>query len=277
MHLALAPTGGRRRCGFRVAGHRLRIVYYQHVRSSAGCDLDTTCVRATSGRSKGRASPHVATITGSDGRACAWNCARNVERCPHFQACDERHRVSIPAHVQVFDLGGYVLAMSGWTQKRGVGLYLDFLLSDYRDIPMSLDNSGAQIEYERAYTYAFLNLEPKNHVPIKFSSDQLSKSFGRTAGCHMAFALSRDVVGGESPHGPTLSQTRDGSYMRALSAPVAKKVVVGQHELVRDCKARPVRYASTAHVCTSTASRYLSRVHACVPCKWALPGSCSPG
>jgi hypothetical protein len=61
---------------------------------------------------------------------------------------DSEHRVCIPAHVQVFDLGGYVLAVSGWKQKRGVdffGLYL----SDYRDIPMSLDSS-AQIEYERA-------------------------------------------------------------------------------------------------------------------------------
>jgi len=105
MHLALAPTGGRRPCGFRVAGRRLRIVYYRHVcfLQDVTRDLDTTCVRATSGRSRGRASPHVATMPDRmRAHVCAWTLRKERgARCPHFQVCDERLRVSIPARVQV--------------------------------------------------------------------------------------------------------------------------------------------------------------------------------
>jgi hypothetical protein len=57
----------------------------------------------------------------------------------------------------------------------------------------------------------------------------------------------------------------------STSAPVAKSETVGRHELVRACKARPGRCAlcSTAHVCTSTATR-CSRA-----CSSVCPGPCS--
>jgi hypothetical protein len=44
--------------------------------------LGHDCLGVMSGRSRGRASPHVAMPIGC---ACEWHGARNVERCPLFQ------------------------------------------------------------------------------------------------------------------------------------------------------------------------------------------------
>lgn len=77
-------------------------------------------------------------------------------------------------------------------------------------------------------------------------------------------ALARDAVSGVDS--PTLSQTRDGVCMRTSSAPVAKKVSVGQHELVRSATARHdramCRLCSTAHVCTCNVRRLPAVGHA---------------
>jgi len=141
MHLALAPTGGRRPCGFRVAGRRLRIVYYRHVcfLQDVTRDLDTTCVRATSGRSRGRASPHVATMPDRmRAHVCAWHCARNVERAARtskFATSDSEYRSLLVCRFRLGRLRAGCEWLRPESMGRGGGLF--GLLSDYRDIPMS--------------------------------------------------------------------------------------------------------------------------------------------
>jgi len=141
MHLALALTAGRRRCGFRVAVRRLHTLSLNDM-SAFLQDVTWTRLACVQRRPQQRSGFTTSCYdAGSDGRACAWNCARNVER-------DSEHRVCIPAHVQRVRLGRLRAGCEWLEAEAWGGIFLGLFLSDYRDIPMSL-YSSAQIEYER--------------------------------------------------------------------------------------------------------------------------------
>lgn len=122
-----------RSCGFREAGHidwPDIVLYYRHV-----ADSDVTrrriywsttcfaCVRATSGRSRGRASPHALWQCMSDRMRACVRCVRHGARKRGALARTlpaSRQRAASTEYRSLFvvrrlvDFGGYVLAVSGW-------------------------------------------------------------------------------------------------------------------------------------------------------------------
>ena len=86
-------------------------------------DLDTTAfARATSGRSKGRASPH-ALLRRDDARSDdrAHNSVALRKERGGTTACPRTPSSGFPADVQIRSLGGYAPAVSGWNFGRRGG------------------------------------------------------------------------------------------------------------------------------------------------------------